>query len=160
MEKLVLNIAYESLRPDELDEPERLLVERAKAACQTSYAPYSRFCVGAAARLANGEVVCGSNQENAAFPSGTCAERCTVFYANARYPDVPVELLAIAAHPHGGEFTSPPITPCGACRQVLLETEKRQGRPLGLLLYGRDVVFRFDSVRSLLPFCFDGDAMR
>ena len=90
MEHKMLNISYVVLQEEELSEPNRRLVEQAKAATQTAYAPYSHFHVGAAVELENGEVVCGSNQENAAYPSGTCAERCAMFYANAAHPDTPV----------------------------------------------------------------------
>lgn len=159
MENLVLNIAYKACQESELSEQDREIVEQAKAATQTSYAPYSRFSVGAATRLANGAVVSGSNQENAASPSGTCAERCTMFYANARYPDVAPQVIAIAARDSSGEFTAAPITPCGSCRQVLIETQKRYGQPLRVLLYGRRHTFCFDTVSDLLPFQFDADAM-
>lgn len=159
METLIKNISYEARQLSELSETDRQLVEQAKAATHTSYAPYSNFSVGAAVRLANGETVCGSNQENAASPSGTCAERCTMFYANAQYPDVAPEVIAIAARDSSGEFTAAPITPCGACRQVLIETQKRYGRPLRVLLYGAHATYCFATVSDLLPFQFDADAM-
>lgn len=159
MENLTLNIAYASCGMDELTPADRRLVELAMAACDSAYAPYSCFSVGAAVALANGETVCGSNQENAAFPSGTCAERCTMFYANARYPDVAPTCIAIAARNEQGVFTPSPITPCGACRQVLVETQHRYGTPLRVLLYGSRRIYCFDSVSLLLPFQFDAEAM-
>ena len=105
---------------EELTEAEKKLIDAAKEASNRSYAPYSRFQVGAAVRLAGGVLVSGSNQENAAYPSGTCAERTTLFYANSQYPDRAVEALAIAAQT-GGKFIEHPTAPCGACRQFLAE---------------------------------------
>lgn len=159
MQTDILHIAYRRCRAEELDAADRLLVEQAKAACDTSYTPYSRFNVGAAARLTNGETVCGSNQENAAYPSGTCAERCTVFYANARFPEAAVETLAIAARRAEGDFTPSPITPCGTCRQVLIEAQHRHGQPMRVILYGRDETLVLASASDLLPFQFDGNAL-
>ena len=116
---------------DELGESYRRLYELAYGAAREAYAPYSRFCVGAALLLENGEIVCGNNQENAAYPSGLCAERTALFYAGARFPDVPVAVLAIAALKAGKRTDS--VTPCGACRQVMLEMERRHGRPIRIL---------------------------
>lgn len=145
-----------SLHYDELNEEDRRLIEQAKEATQRSYAPYSRFSVGAAALLANGEIVTGSNQENAASPSGLCAERTTLFYANSRYPDQAVKTLAIAARNASG-FTGKPISPCGACRQVLLETERRHGSPIRILLYGTTEIYLTNGIDNLLPLSFSGE---
>ena len=138
---------------EELNDEEKKLVDAAKEASNRSYAPYSRFQVGAAVRLAGGVLVSGSNQENAAYPSGTCAERTTLFYANSQYPDRAVEALAIAAQT-GGKFIEHPTAPCGACRQVILETEERYRYPIRIYLYGTDEVYIVESIRSLLPLCF------
>lgn len=143
---------------DELSQEEQALIDQAKEATLRSYAPYSRFYVGAAALLGNGETVCGSNQENAASPSGLCAERTTLFYANSRYPEQPVLKLAVAARTDKG-FIDNPISPCGACRQVVLETEKRYGRPIQILLYGNQEIYLFEGIRALLPLSFDGSEM-
>ena len=143
---------------DELAGNDRELIEKAKEATRNSYAPYSKFCVGAAARLADGTIVTGSNQENAAFPSGTCAERTALFCANARYPEQSVRELAVAAF-NRGKFTSSPIPPCGACRQVILGVEERYGCPVRLLLYGEDGTYVVDSVKALLPLQFTGESM-
>ena len=134
---------------------ERRLVDAAKEATWRSYSPYSNFSVGAALLLANGEVVTGANQENCAYPSGLCAERTAVFYANARYPDVPVLALCIAARNSSGEFCEMPVAPCGACRQVLSETEERFHTSIKVLLYGTKGMYEIDSVRDLLPVNFD-----
>lgn len=163
MKELRLNTEYREYRLDELSDSDRALVEQAKEATRRSYAPYSKFHVGAAIRLGNGGVVCGSNQENAAFSSGTCAERSACFYAAAENPDEPMETIAIAAWTKSGKpegldweeyFQDTPISPCGNCRQALLEYEAKSGKPLRLLLYGRQGVFEIPSVASLLPFCF------
>ena len=138
---------------EELTDEEKKLVDAAKEASNRSYAPYSRFQVGAAVRLAGGVLVSGSNQENAAYPSGICAERTTLFYANSQYPDRAVEALAIAAQT-GGKFIEHPTAPCGACRQVILETEERYRYPIRIYLYGTDEVYIVESIRSLLPLCF------
>lgn len=138
---------------EELSDIEKNLIDKAKEATETSYSPYSKFKVGAAALLDNNEIICGSNQENAAYPSGTCAERTTLFYANARYPKSAVLMLAIAAQ-SGDGFTEIPAAPCGACRQVILETETRFDTPMRILLYGRKYVYAVDSIKDLLPLYF------
>lgn len=159
MKQLIQSIPYTVCQPEELDESDRRLIEQAKAACDTSYAPYSHFRVGAALRLEDGTTVCGSNQENAAYSSGTCAERCTLFYANAHHPGLAPDTIAIAARADGGDFTPAPITPCGACRQVLIEAQHRYGRPLRVLLYGSRHTYILGSISDLLPFQFDADAL-
>jgi cytidine deaminase len=138
---------------DELSLPYQHLITMAKEQTQKSYSPYSHFAVGAAVLLDNGEVFAGSNQENAAYPSGLCAERTAMFFANAQYPHTPAQALAIAAFTNG-DFTDEPTAPCGACRQVLLETESRFGQNIEILLYGKEGIYCIDSVRSLLPLCF------
>lgn len=138
---------------DELTLPQQELIAAAKGMTDNSYCPYSRFRVGAAARLEGGVVVKGSNQENAAYPSGLCAERTTLFAANANYPDKAVESLAIACRKPDG-FTAKPGAPCGACRQVMIETEHRFGRPMEVLLYGADEIYVVESAEALLPLGF------
>lgn len=137
---------------DELTKEDTVLVNAAKDATQQAYAPYSTFCVGVAVLLENGEIVTGSNQENAAYPSGLCAERVALFHANHQYPHVPIVSLAIAAKT-GDSFVET-ISPCGACRQVLLEAEQRYGKPMKILLYGSREVVVASSAVSLLPLCF------
>ena len=143
---------------EELSEADRELIDKAKEATQKSYAPFSKLCVGAAARLSDGRIVTGSNQENAAFPSSLCAERTALFYANARYPEKSVEELAIAAYAHGA-FLKAPIPPCGACRQVILGVEERYGHPVRILLFGEEGTYVVDSVKALLPLQFTGETM-
>ena len=127
----------------------------AKQATQQSYAPYSQFHVGAAALLDDDTIVTGTNQENVAYPSGMCAERTALFYAGSAYPDKAVVALAIAAYTKG-EFTSTPIVPCGACRQVMLEVEQRHRCPIRILLYGTEGIYLIEGGASeLLPLTFN-----
>lgn len=141
---------------NELTDADKNLVDLAKSATQRAYSPYSRFNVGAALLLANGEIVTGSNQENVAFPSGTCAERTTCFYAHSSYPGVRFVKLAIAAF-HNGAFTPHPVSPCGACRQVLAEYERIGGAKLEIILYGADEIYVLSEVADLLPLIFHED---
>ena len=158
MEKLKIEIEYDFCRLDELNEQDRKLIECAKAAVKNSYANYSHFHVGAALRLHDGRVVIGANQENAAFPSGLCAERSAIFAAQSTYPDQPITLLAIAAANEYGLMRDP-IVPCGACRQVILEIESRYNQPIRILLYGTSGVYVIDTVKDLLPLQFVGESM-
>ena len=153
MKEIKLEIHVRSLNYGELNETDRRLTDAAREATSRSYSPYSHFAVGAAALLENGTIVTGSNQENAAYPSGTCAERTTVVYANSQYPDLPILTQAIAARNEAG-FLEQPISPCGACRQVLLETEQRYGKPMRILLCGRTGVYELQGVKDLLPLSF------
>lgn len=140
---------------DELTSQEVKLLDEARKATYRSYAPYSHFSVGAAVELEDGTIVSGNNQENAAYPSGLCAERTAVFYVNSRYPDQPIRRICIAARNAEGQFLQRPISPCGACRQVLLEAEQRAKNAIEVLLYGTDGVYVISSIKDLLPFGFD-----
>ena len=187
--KIVTEVnVYESLA--ELSEEDRELVDAAKRVAANAYAPYSHFHVGAAIRMDNGEIVTGANQENAAFPAGTCAERSACFHAGARWPGMPLRKIAVAAATETPEPSTPstpstpptpstlsdpsaqlptnhlsplasrlsyqkkPISPCGICRQALLEFETRQGAPIEVLLYGTERIYALPSVASLLPLAF------
>jgi len=154
--QIIAKIAFCAL--DELSEEEKSLIQMAKTASSKAYAPYSSFQVGAAVLLDNGEILTGNNQENAAYSSGLCAERVALFYANARFPDAKVLTLAIAAQNMLG-FSNQPISPCGSCRQVLLESENRYKSNIRILLYGADETAIIDSVRDLLPLSFDVTSM-
>ena len=154
MKKKELVIPFDELVYDELSAAEQALADEAMEATRRSYAPYSKFCVGAAIALDNGVTVTGANQENAAFPSGTCAERSACFYAHARYPEARFMTIAIAARGTDGEFTEEPVAPCGACRQALLEYEVLAGHNVPVILLGRDRIYRLPSVASTLPFAF------
>ena len=144
MKDLNIQIAIKIYDYEELSAADRELMDAARQATFRSYAPYSHFSVGAAARLANNTIVTGTNQENA---------------ANSQYPDQAVETLAIAARNEHGEFLEEPIPPCGACRQVMLETEKRFKRPMRILLFGEKGIYELKNVGALLPLSFDASSM-
>jgi cytidine deaminase len=139
---------------DELTAEERSLIEQAIEGTNRSYSPYSHFRVGAALKLQNGVTFIGCNQENAAFPAGICAERSALFAAGAQYPDEPVVMLAIAARNEEGVFTELPVSPCGPCRQVLIETETRFQHPVRILLYGQRCVYVVEGIKELMPLSF------
>ncbi len=104
--------------------------------------------------LDNGEIVTGNNQENAAYPSGICAERTAIFYANAQYPEQSIKTLAVAVFTNG-EYAENPVTPCGSCRQVMLETENRYNTPMRVIMTGEKQIYIVNSVKDLLPLSFD-----
>ncbi len=152
-----LQITYSIYDFTELIDQDRLLVEAAKISTKNSYAPYSKLSVGAAVLLENNQVVCGSNQENAAYPTGICAERNALFSANSTYPNQPVVALAIAALTNG-EFLSEPLSPCGSCRQVMSEIEKRYGKAIKVILYGtKHTIIINNGSTQLLPLSFNSD---
>ena len=154
MKELELKSVIQACQMDELSAEEQHLVNLAIEATGRSYAPYSNFHVGAAVRLENGVEIIGCNQENAAYPSGLCAERTALFAAGAQYPDVGVEMLAIAARGTDGELQYEPVGPCGSCRQVIVESETRAGHPIRILLYGRKCVYVIDGIKKLMPLMF------
>lgn len=155
-----IEIHYKALKEEELSAQDRELVRKAREMTYRSYAPYSKFHVGAAILMDNGAIACGSNQENAAYPSGLCAERTACYHASAEMPGVPMRKIAIAARNVAGfadreeaPFQAQPISPCGACRQALLEYEHLYGA-IEVILFGADDIYVFPSVGALLPFCF------
>ena len=158
MKEVKIDINIHSYSYDELDATDKMLIDAAVEATNRSYAPYSNFAVGAAALLENGKVVTGTNQENAAYPSGICAERTTLFYANSEYPDQPVVSLAVAAKSPRG-FLNRPIPPCGACRQVMMEVEQRYRHPMRIMLYSKKEIYVMYGTRNLLPLSFASDYM-
>lgn len=145
---------YEVLTFNELSVEFQKVVSAAKEMTKRSYAPYSGFSVGAAVLLDNGKIVNGSNQENVAYPSGLCAERVALFSANANYPESAPVALAIAAY-NNGDFTDFPVTPCGACRQVMVEVEKRYGKSFEVLMCYKQGVVRVKRAGDLMPLAFD-----
>ena len=158
MEAKNINTIIYVANMEELDEKDRQLVEAAIEATKSSYAPYSHFNVGAAVRLDNGVVIPGCNQENAAFGVTICAERTALFAAGAQYPDSKVEAIAIAARNADG-LLDDPVSPCGTCRQAMVETEKRSGNKLHILLYGRKHVYIIEGIGSLLPLTFSDEQL-
>lgn len=159
MKNLQIQTQVQVLDPNELTPEQRHLIEVAKEQTKFSYCPYSKFHVGAAVLLKNGEIVRGCNQENAAYPSGLCAERSALFAAGASFPNEPVLRLAIACYTQG-HFTANPQPPCGACRQVMVETEHRYNQPMEVLLYGDDCTYVFASAADLLPLVFDSENLK
>ncbi|QIX63204.1 cytidine deaminase [Hymenobacter sp. BT18] len=152
-----LTITVEVLNSEaELSPAEATVWHAARAATDHSYAPYSHFHVGAALLLDDGSVFKGTNQENAAFPSGLCAERTALFGLAASQPERRIRAMAVAARPATGSFVA--VTSCGACRQVMTEYEHRQGEAIPLLLPGPDnTIYRFQRLSDLLPFGFTPD---
>ena len=161
MKKLLLQIPYlEYETPGDLPDPEHTLLQSAKQALSLSYSPYSKFRVGAAALLANGETVLGANYENASYPLCLCAERTTIAAAVSQYPEVPITHLAITVQ-NAGMAVDRPATPCGACRQVLAETERKNKQAIRLILRGQTgTVIVFSSSHDLLPLAFDGSFLK
>ncbi len=157
MKKEELKISYQRYGYNELPTDVKELVERAKDAISRAYAPYSKFRVGAAVRLENGMIITGNNQENVAYPSGLCAERVALFYANAEYPDVPVMDLLVMAESGDAGITDQPVSPCGSCRQVLQETETRYEQEMRVILAGKEEVWIFENGSQLLPLNFTED---
>ena len=154
MKKMMINSEIQVVQMSDLTDDERTLVEMAIEATSRSYAPYSHFHVGAALQLKNGKRFIGCNQENAAFPAGICAERAAIFAAGAQYPDQPIVMLAITARGKDGELIDEPASPCGTCRQVIIETETRFQQPVRILLYGRKRVYIMDGIKELMPLSF------
>ncbi len=138
---------------NELPDDEKKLVDLCREATKSSYTPYSHFNVGAALLLDNGVMIKGANQENAAF-AGTCAERSACYNAGANYPGVPIAKIAVTAF-QNGDFVADPVSPCGVCRQALLEFEVQAGKPMMVLLAGREHIYRLPSVKALLPLSFE-----
>lgn len=143
---------YQSI--NELDKADQELAKLAIDAMKNAYAPYSKFHVGAALRLENGEMIQGNNQENIAYPSGLCAERVALFYSGANYPGIAIQTLCIVAK---GDLipNNAILSPCGSCRQVMLESENRQKNPIKVILINQDgSLYVVDSVKFFLPFGF------
>ena len=151
-------IEFDSI--DELNKEDRMLLKKAKEAHKSAYAPYSQYYVGAAVLLDNGVVVTGNNQENVANPSGLCAERVAVFAASANYPGVPIKAIAITAHAKNFEITTP-VTPCGACRQVLAEYAELYNSKIRTILMGETgKIYVIESISGLLPLMFQAKELK
>lgn len=147
--KNTLNISYEHYATAELNDSDRVLVEEARMATTKAHALYSNFHVGAAVRLKSGRMLHASNFESEVFPAGLCAERSLLFYVESNYADDPIEALAIASVPDERE-----CYPCGQCRQVIVDVERRQQSPIRVIMSGRDTATVVDSAEKLLPFTF------
>ena len=151
-------VVHEFENIGELPENDRNLLFEARRITGQAYAPYSGFFVGAAVLLENGMIITGNNQENSAYPSGLCAERVALFYANANYPDSNVKAIAISAAKNG-VLVNEPVKPCGSCRQALAETEVRFENPIRIILDGQDSILILNGVESLLPLSFSKKAL-
>lgn len=155
MKQISINTTISVLSKDELSQEETSLMSQAFEARSKAYAPYSKFTVGAAILLDNGIVVQGSNQENAAYPSGLCAERVAIFQAGSIYPQSKILKMAISATADEKPVVEP-IPPCGSCRQSIAEYEIKQETPIEIFFMGESgPVYQSDSLRNLLPFMFD-----
>lgn len=159
MEKKHLDIIIEKYQESELTGNDRIIIDKAIEATKNSYSPYSRFSVGACVLLADGTTIIGANQENAAYPVGLCAERAAIFAAQSQYPEIPIAAIAIAARDTSGELCHKPVTPCGSCRQVILEMEQRYSVNVRILLYGTNHVYAINSIKDLLPLSFIAEDM-
>lgn len=151
-----LTINFDAIESyDHLDETEKKLFDTAKNIRDIAYAPYSNFTVGCAVLLENGEIISGSNQENAAYPSGLCAERTAIFWIGANFPNVKIKKLFVIGAPREA-LSSVPIPPCGACRQSILEYESKQQDEIEIYFASLDgAIYKTKSIRDLLPFSFD-----
>lgn len=156
-----LTFTYEEWPDDSsLSDADRHLLHEARNVTQLAYAPYSNFWVGAVARLRSGAMVSGTNQENASYPVGSCAERVLLGHAAVRFPNDPIETLAISYHPKGSSSRIP-LYPCGMCRQALLEHELRFEHPMRVILSGMEgAVHLVQGAASLLPLAFTGKGLR
>ena len=155
MKTITLSLEIEVYQnAEELPKELALLLKKAKEAALSAYSPYSHFKVGAAIMLNNGAIVTGNNQENAAYPSGLCAERTAAFYASSQYPQVPFTRIAITAINPEQELLCP-VSPCGSCRQALLEYEEKFNQNIEVILSGQTGnVFVIQSIKDLLPCSF------
>lgn len=153
-------ISYETFNSvKELSESDQLLCNKAEVALASSHSPYSKFKVGTAIALADGQVVLGSNQENVAYPSGLCAERVALFTIGANYPNATIKTMAITAQTEVFTIENP-VTSCGACLQVMIEMEKRQKSPIEVMFYCMGgQILKVKSVKSLIPFAFVEDRL-
>lgn len=156
MKEVIINTTFLVFETkNNLSQEIKSLMEQAITIRKSAYAPYSKFRVGCAILLDNGKVILGSNQENAAYPSGLCAERVAIFQAGTLYPNATILKMAISATSDEKPVLEP-IPPCGSCRQSIAEYEIRQESPIEIFFMGEDgPVYQSDSLRNLLPFMFD-----
>lgn len=159
MKKQEFTIRYKEYQNDELHllpEQTQQLIQLADENLKNAYAPYSNFEVSAVLQLSNNEIIKGTNQENAAYPSGTCAERVAVFYANSKYPNEKIKEIIITTTKNN----QTPLSPCGSCRQALIEYEKKHQTPIRVVLKsGKSAIWVFNSIADLLPFAFDASQL-
>lgn len=144
---------------NDLEELYRRLILNAKNKTSESYSPYSNFAVGASVLLDQGSYVSATNQENASYPLCRCAESVVLSAASSQYPTAKIIAMSIAVF-YQGKFTDVPVSPCGACRQMIKEQEDRYGHDIALYLYGQTKITKIASVKDILPLCFDGNSLK
>ncbi|MBN2776946.1 MAG: cytidine deaminase [Bacteroidales bacterium] len=154
MKNREIQIKFREFQQADLNSIDNNLVSKAVEAAKNAYAPYSHFRVGAAVLLADGSLVLGNNQENAAYPSGLCAERVALFYANANYPNTSVDTICVVVIDKDDNVIPQSVSPCGSCRQVIAETEMRYKSDIRILLVSKDSILEFKSIKDLLPLSF------
>ena len=161
MKQVKLTLEYAVFESDaDLDASDLSLLKQAVKATANAYVPYSGYRVGAAVRLKNGKIITGNNQENLAYPSGTCAERVALYYAASQYPDVAVEAIAITASSADFDIREP-VTPCGSCRQVMAETENRQAEEIKVIMKGETGnIYVTKGIHNILPLMFQADGLK
>lgn len=159
MKKVIIKSEFSLFKFEELDDVLKTLVSKAIDATDNSYSPYSNFKVGAALQLEDGTIVIGANQENAAFSVTMCAERSAIFNAQSNHPNLAITTIAIAAKNVNG-LVHTPISPCGSCRQVILEMEQRYKRNIKILLCGSEGIYVINSIKDLLPLSFVDESMQ
>lgn len=160
MEEFKLTIKGIALTRAELIQSDAELLKQADEAAKNAYAPYSQFYVGAALRLEKGTIVLGTNQENVAYPSGLCAERVAIFSASTNYPNEPINSMAITVNTTKSDLLDP-LSPCGNCRQVIMEYQHKQKSPIRLILASQsEKVWIFEDAAALLPFGFEADYLK
>lgn len=159
MKKVIIKSEFSLFKFEELDDVLKTLVSKAIDATDNSYSPYSNFKVGAALQLEDGTIVIGANQENAAFSVTMCAERSAIFNAQSNHPNLAITTIAITAKNVNG-LVHTPISPCGSCRQVILEMEQRYKRNIKILLCGSEGIYVINSIKDLLPLSFVDESMR
>ncbi|MCW3084417.1 MAG: cdd [Bacteroidetes bacterium] len=161
MKRHELKISYAEFENEsELNESDRELLQKARVAAESAYAPYSNFYVGAALLLKNGQIITGNNQENVAYPSGLCAERVAIYAAGATFPDEAIETIAVTCKSPAFEVNEP-LSPCGACRQAIAEYEMRHNSKIRILLAGEKGRIRMvESISDLLPFMFKAEELK
>lgn len=144
---------------EELSEEKLLLLNEAEKARESAYAPYSNFRVGAAILLENGKIITGNNQENAAYPSGLCAERVAIYFAGSQFPNTKILQIAVTARSEK-QLLNKPIAPCGSCRQAIAEYEIKQNQPIEIFFMGETgQIFKTESIKALLPLLFDSSSL-
>ena len=154
MKNREIQIKFREFQQADLNSIDNNLVSKAVEAAKNAYAPYSHFRVGAAVLLADGSLVLGNNQENAAYPSGLCAERVALFYANANYPNTSVDTICVVVIDKDDNVIPQSVSPCGSCRQVIAETEMRYNSDIRILLVSKNSILEFKSIKDLLPLSF------